>query len=135
MEGVKYNMKKELEEKLFEKYPHLLRGRHYSIKENLLPFGIACGNGWFDLIDKTLAKIKEKDEEVLVTQIKEKYAELRIYVNEASLEVYDIIHEAEEKSRTVCERCGKHNAEVRSKGGWFKTLCDSCYAEWKRSWE
>jgi len=126
-------MKKELEEKLFEKYPKLLRGRNKSIKKNLLPFGIACDDGWYDLIDETLAKIKEKNEDVKVTQIKEKYGGLRVYISKGNDAIFDIIHEAEEKSASICEKCGSKDAERRSRGGWIKTLCKECNKDWQEN--
>lgn len=58
------------------------------------------------------------------TQVKEKYATLRLYMNMYSDEIDEIIHEAERKSAITCECCGEPG-ELRD-NGWYHTLCDDC---------
>jgi membrane-bound lytic murein transglycosylase D len=66
--------------------------------------------------------------EFSVSQIKEKFGELRIYTGalDAAVadQVYKIIDEAEIESGRTCEWCG-NPGKVRG-GGWIKTLCDNC---------
>lgn len=62
-----------------------------------------------------------KDAHIL--QIKEKWGGLRFYVD-ADMETLHFIDEMEEKSLTVCERCGEFGKLRR--GGWVLTLCDKC---------
>lgn len=58
------------------------------------------------------------------SQVKEKYGELRFYMTSATDEMYELIDEAEEKSRYICETCG---APGSTRGtGWLTTLCDDC---------
>ena len=41
-------MKKELEDKLFEKNPKIFRQKELSSQETAMCWGITCGDGWFD---------------------------------------------------------------------------------------
>ena len=96
------------------------------------------GEGWVTLCARTFEKIVEayvKHDVDLsrfaLTQIKEKFGGLRIYLGgmETGLfeDVNDIVENAETESYTICEKCGKPG-EPR-KGGWIKTLCDECATE------
>jgi predicted HicB family RNase H-like nuclease len=70
-------------------------------------------------------------------QVKEKFGGLRFYMTSGTDEIYNLISEAEAKSRETCEECGKPGEE-RSMP-WIRTLCDSCYENWgeirKKRWE
>ena len=81
------------------------------------------GEGWKDLIERCFNVCVEND--VSVTQVKEKFGGLRFYVGSALPAVYDVIDECERLSYTICERCGE--AGKPREGGWIKTLCDGCH--------
>lgn len=74
-------MKKELQEKLYSKYPHLFKQKDLSVKESCMAWGLECDIGWYDLIDKACSKIVEIDIEkrMQFTQIKEKFGTIRMY--------------------------------------------------------
>lgn len=59
-----------------------------------------------------------------VIQVKEKFGELRFYVNYGSDKIYDLIEEAEEKSAEICEICGKPGK--LNEGNWLRTRCKNC---------
>lgn len=86
------------------------------------------GPGWSDLIEAIYDRLPE---DVYISQIKEKFGGLRFYVYGINDELFDFICEMEEKSYTVCEKCGEPG-KVRDTS-WIKTLCDEHYEEWKRS--
>jgi hypothetical protein len=107
-------------------------------------FGIECENGWFDLLDETFSKIqKHLDEnqnlEFDIEQIKEKYGTLSIYYHGGDDFIERVIRDAEKKSSTICEVCGKPGKlcsrgfdieydkgkfyKVSNGKGWLKTLC------------
>ena len=44
-------MKKELDEALVKKYPHIFKDRFRSPQETLMCFGFECGDGWYNIID------------------------------------------------------------------------------------
>jgi hypothetical protein len=102
--------------------------------DNLMVFGFECGSGWFKLIEETFDRIKEYletnhpeiDSNIFqITQVKEKYGRLIIYVSSSVEEVYDILSRAERASMTICEICGKPGKLVKY-NGWYLTRCDKC---------
>jgi hypothetical protein len=115
-------------------------------------FGFECGDGWFDIIwrlAEDLEKIEKKELaetpidrqakqslqngypwRLRVHQVKEKFGTLRFYVDSATDEIFERIHQAETESETICELCGK-SGRLRS-GGWVRTLCDKCEEERKK---
>ncbi len=107
-----------------------------SLQNNLMAFGFMCGEGWHPLIMDALGKIQKiVDEEgldVRVTEIKEKYGGLRIYLDSYTDEIQTIIDAAEEKSLTTCEVCGKE-AKQHIVNGWVCTRCDICLGERKQN--
>lgn len=94
-------------------------------------FGIECEKGWFPLIQPIVDYIdkfnedKPDDEKIYITQIKEKYGTLRIYVSHGTEELFNMIDEAEDKSASICEFCGS-NVNVGQTTGWIMTICHDC---------
>ena len=43
-------MKKELQDKLFEKYPKLYRQKDLDKTQTAMCWGISCGSGWYNII-------------------------------------------------------------------------------------
>lgn len=127
-------MDNELQQKIFEAFPHLYRNRHLSMKETCMCWGITCGNGWFDLLYKLSSDIDEHlkycsqafRDEFAVEQVKEKFGTLRFYTTITNDAIEQFIDEAEEASYYTCEDCGDTNTAKIRKGGWIRTLCDSC---------
>lgn len=56
-------------------------------------------------------------------QVKQKYGELRFYMNHSTVEMDEAIEKAEEESRQTCERCGKEG-ELCDDRGWWTTVCE-----------
>ena len=115
------NVKDEITKKsLLEQYEKV--GSYYPIA-----FGFECDDGWVDLLDELMEKLKEFDKlkSINIHQIKEKYGGLRFYTNYSyNEELYNIIKEFEEKSYTICEICGKE-AVICKSGNWYKTVCEN----------
>ena len=103
---------------------------------DLFELNFECGKGWYPLLEELSDKIdamfrdkypKEmKDFQVL--QVKEKFGTLRYYVSSAPDEIYDLIHEYEDKSDTTCELCGK-TGKLTERHMWLQTLCEECFNE------
>lgn len=77
-------MRAELESLLYQRYPQIFMYRHLPPEVHGLKWGIACGDGWFVLIDALCAEIQwQMDNEdmrpVYATQVKEKFGSLRFY--------------------------------------------------------
>ncbi|MHA1874051.1 MAG: hypothetical protein ACTSVB_08050 [Candidatus Heimdallarchaeaceae archaeon] len=73
-----------LEKKLFKKYPKLFRQKDLPMDQTAMCWGIQCGDGWYDLIDKVCeylqSMIKWNDwPQIEFNTVKEKYGTLRIY--------------------------------------------------------
>jgi hypothetical protein len=120
-------MDKELEKKLVEKYPTVFKEYGGDMRHTCMAWGIACGDGWYDIIDDLCSKLEPLG--VVAAQIKEKFGGLRFYTNPIDEdvswdEVHNHIHEAERKSYETCEKCGKPGKTIG--GGWVVTLCDEC---------
>jgi hypothetical protein len=99
--------------------------------------GVACGAGWFYILDKLCANIqnhidwKNKSEvvvpQVTIDQIKEKFGCLRFYYSGGDEYISGMVTLAESMSGVTCEECGSIG-KYRS-GGWIRTLCDTHEAE------
>ena len=99
-------------------------------------FGIAVNDGWYDIIDKMCEKLDMMGK-VEFLQIKEKFGQLRVYIQRDTDDSYednlksaicrDIVYMAEFTSGNVCEFCGKYGkTRPASETGWIKTVCDPC---------
>ncbi|KKN60313.1 hypothetical protein LCGC14_0533630 [marine sediment metagenome] len=51
-------MKKELENKLFEKYPAIFRQKDLPMSKTCMCWGISCGDGWNNLLDTLCSQIE-----------------------------------------------------------------------------
>jgi hypothetical protein len=131
-------MKKELQNKLFEKYPKIFKQRELDRTVTAMCYGIACGDGWYALIDTMCGNIKNQmenanrnkpEEEHVVceaTQVKEKWGGLRFYVQGSDDFIDGIIDLAESMSYRICSQCGNASMPNEKKRGWIYTLCDNC---------
>lgn len=80
-------------------------------------------NGWTDLMLELHTQLVAVSPNFAYAQIKQKFAELRVYVSGASPEARDLIRAAEHRSRTICEVCGEPGKPCVSKGGWYRVFC------------
>ncbi len=139
-------MRVELEEKLVKEFPFLEENSEQLEEDKInnlyLAFGCECDDGWYELLKEMFQEVVNRYEaaglpvDLEVLQIKEKFAELRVYYsfkqgnNQADQELRDdidkIIETYENKSNTICENCGAEG-ELRKAGYRMKTLCAQCY--------
>lgn len=145
-------MKKELQEKLFKSYPAIFRQKDLDRTVTAMCYGIACGDGWYDLIDQLCGEIQNQVDNVnrnrrnklklsartLVpvnfeeitceaTQVKEKFGGLRFYVEGGDEYISGAIAMAESLSYQICTECGcKSDVDTQKNRGWIYTLCKSC---------
>ncbi len=125
-------MEKELQNKLFEKYPKILT-----------EVTIDTGDGWYWLIDNLCDQLQreidnvvsnyshfkenaQKRPQIIAVQVKEKFGRLRFYVRSAADEQYAIIDFAESLSFVICENCGSLENIEQTKKGRIQSLCDKC---------
>jgi hypothetical protein len=126
-------MSPELDKQLCKKYPVLFAQRNGSPQETAMCWGFDCGDGWYDLINFLCAHIQNHivygrggdAPQVVVMQVKEKFGELRFYVDGGDEYIIGLITMAESMSRRICEICG--NKGKNRNDGWITTRCDSCH--------
>jgi len=120
-------MREELEKKLFDEFP-LLYNRSESTS-----FGFECGDGWYEIIRELSKKLyplvevshtipNELDMYPTASQVKEKFGELRFYMNSATDDMYDLINHYEDVSGKVCEVCGSPGGIDYSEK-WLSARC------------
>lgn len=89
--------------------------------------GFSVGPGWVPIVFMALEKMKAAGWDCELGQVKEKFGGLRIYTDGIqSLEITDIIHEAEAIAAQTCEDCG--GPGVLNGGSWLRTVCAECGA-------
>jgi hypothetical protein len=115
-------MNAKLQERLYIDFPNLFENAKLGPMHSAMCFGCECGDGWYDILRDLCLKIKDTDTKFV--QIKEKFGTLRVYVWNATDEVYAEIDKAEALSAKTCEQCGAPG--VTRGGGWIQTLCDTC---------
>lgn len=133
----------EKQEAIFAKYPLLFDGRRDpGTPKWAIRHGIACEDGWHDIIDRLCARIVEMAEAdrvgVKVHQIKEKFGHLCFYVGKdwRSLGgpdhdgITEAIAAAVREADTTCEFCGAGDAALTMKFRWIRTLCPPCTEEY-----
>jgi hypothetical protein len=80
---------------------------------------------WSDkasFIKREEREVPELVEQVVATQIKEKFGTLRFYYNGGDEYISGLVAMADSMSGRICEDCGKPGK--RTSGGWIRTLCD-----------
>jgi len=103
-------MKQELDDALCAKYPRIFEQRNWDKMDTCMCWGFECGDGWYDLIDNLCRSLQDYSnahrpeiKQVVATQVKSKFGELRFYV-EGGDDVTDwMISFAERLSSTIKE--------------------------------
>ncbi|NDD85608.1 hypothetical protein EB118_07910 [bacterium] len=123
-------MNRELQNKLFEKYPNQFKNLKY----------IECGDGWYEIVSRCCEVIQNyidysaKNGKVIDfywSQIKEKFGFLRAYNYGADDYVRGVVTMAETMSGCVCEYSGNkgklRNRKIKDDEvvlAWMKVLSD-----------
>jgi hypothetical protein len=97
-------------------------------------FGAKVGKGWVPLIEPIIERVRELNKagaNVKISQIKEKWGSLTIYFDSAPEELWEMAHEAAEKSMMICEHCGAP-ATLTEVNGWLYTRCPDCLEKLRR---
>ena len=82
-----FKMHRDLQETLYEKYDKLFRQRNLSPSETCMCWGIAIGDGWYDIIDELCYRIQtyvvhHNIKQPEFSQIKSKFGKLVIYMDD-----------------------------------------------------
>lgn len=72
-----------LDKQLCKKYPVIFQHRHGDMKETCMCWGMSCGDGWYNLLDRLCEELttvsKDSGLIIIADQVKEKFAGLRFY--------------------------------------------------------
>ncbi len=143
-------MDKKLEDKLFKKYKSIFQERKNSPKETCMCWGIATGNGWYQMIDNLCAFLmniqkNHKELKIVASQVKQKWGTLRFYykilgmpklLKDETLEdrqqrMSKLVHYIDGAidycfylSGSTCEDCGAP-ATIQTKG-YVSNICEPC---------
>src|SRR2546422_9791583 len=124
-----HTMHAEQTARLLTAFPHLYRGRHLPLTENLMSWGFQCGDGWFALLYQVSQQLTDYASshpavhEVIAVQVKEKFGTLRFYVRGADAHIQALIDAVEVQSAQLCELDGTPG-RLRVRQGHYQTLCD-----------
>jgi hypothetical protein len=143
-------MNKDLTAQMYGKYPKIFKDKDAPMTQSLVCFGFEFGDGWHGLIDDACAKLQLiadlGGDQIVATQMKEKFAGLRFYVQHTPPEdvapvlpeeqrallsdiIDDVISRAESKSYHTCEDCGEYLNETFIHHGWHYALCSEHVAD------
>lgn len=102
----------------------------------LLPyeeFGLEMSEGWHKLVQPILKYVaaynkgKPYCEQMIIEQIKSKFATLRVHIHNTNKKVNELIKIAEVEADQTCEICGsKHDIGLVS-NGWITVECRGCF--------
>lgn len=143
-------MRQELDKALCEKYPLIFQDRHGDPMSTLMCFGFEHGDGWYQILDSLCAQIqhhidwshknmqwdmdwnqkhpeeqreiRQPVDQVVATQIKEKFGGLRFYYDGGDDAISGMVRMAESWAAHTCEICGAPG-KLRGRG-WMYTACD-----------
>lgn len=132
------------EEKLIKKH-YILQVERINLSKPIRQFypfegfGIECGEGWYNILDKLCTKIEsyldknlEEKKAFKILQIKQKFGGLRFYTSFSCAEIQKYIGIAEKESYKTCEVCGEPG-EYNVLGFYILTLCKKCIENRKKS--
>ena len=78
-------MNKELQQKLYDKYPLIFAEKDLPMDQTCMCWGIDCGDGWYELLDALCSELTNLHHNtgliVKACQVKEKFGTLRFYTN------------------------------------------------------
>jgi hypothetical protein len=83
-------------------------------------------SGWYPLIKDLITDLINLGWNKEITQVKEKFGTLRLYINEGTDDIHRRIANAENESNIICEVTGQPG-KLRNDLPWWKTLCDEEY--------
>ena len=129
-------MKRELEDCLMKDFPKVYHKRCMTRRENCMPFGFECRDGWFDLIKQATESLNveimkfspAEQRSYFVSRVYEKDGVLNIDMPNHTESMTMIIYTTRDRSQTICEECGKEGSCCQL-GDFKSTFCENCFLE------
>lgn len=117
----------------FEALAHEERKKRYPTVLADVTCGFYCPPGWLPRVE-LLCDLLERLGGVQCQQVKEKFGGLRFYFRADTPEKYAeasaLVHACEAVCSAVCLYCGGPGKLLGT--GWWRTLCDSCDADYRQ---
>ena len=88
-------------------------------------WGKETPQGWDKIVDPLIEKLNKA--KLPIAQIKEKFAGLRVYLDQNTEQSDEWIRQAEEECSYTCMVCGEEGK--KRGGGWLVVLCDEHHLE------
>lgn len=79
--------------------------------------------GWHELYRETVTAIHDIDPALNVRDAKQKFGELRIYLDYYDPQASDVIKASIAQSKEMCEECGAAAQLMHTATGYYATLC------------
>lgn len=100
------------EDPIIAKHPALFEGC----------FDFTPPKGWRGIVEALCDKLALTG--CTVSQVKEKFGGLRVYLDNGTDAALAAVRDAEAQAARTCERCGADGA--KRSGSWLRTLCEGC---------
>lgn len=105
-------MKRELEDALRARWPGIFADLYGDPEQTGLAYGLACGDGWYQLIDLTCGALQREADiydgpQPVATQVKEKLGTMRFRIKQPSERQRAVLAFAQDLSTAICEKCGE----------------------------
>jgi len=121
-------------QELYQKYPkifELMEDGYYAISSDI-PDGwiknvdllCECIQGYINNINNNNKHLPPVSQ-VVVEQVKEKFAELRFYYQGGDKRVEGMVELAETLCKHTCMECGKEGKQI-NRNHWLSVYCDEC---------
>ena len=115
---------------LYKRFPSVLSGPIYP----------EVADGWTSLVEDFLDEMEQasrsfKEGAILVTDIKEKFGAMRIYVeyhlrDEDIVDLEKIVSKYEKLSARTCSYCGDEDHKMHERRGyWDVIICEECFSK------
>ena len=126
----------DLDDRLFKKYPDLLRQLKKS--GSYMSYGIMCDSGWEFLLDTLFQHIqtyvnRNKLPQPEIGGIKEKWGNLVIFIDVEDDLIRGMVSHTMFLSRFYCEECGTTKNVGTTTKGWLRVRCINCVRDIKQT--
>ncbi|KAF2497048.1 hypothetical protein BU16DRAFT_347857 [Lophium mytilinum] len=119
-------MRDDLTQALYHDFPVLYK---------CMSWGFQNGDGWYEIIRRLSISISNivasaslEPSEFTVSEVKEKFGLLRVYISNTNNAIQDAIYQSVQESSRTCEKCGGPGVQS-ARGGWIRASCEPCEAE------
>jgi hypothetical protein len=98
------------------------------------------GKGWYPIVYNfcvRLQQARDAGHQISISQVKEKFATLRIYISPTQIsddeldKIYAYLSDCETQAAKTCENCGSTEEVTQDSGRsfWIKNYCKKCHEE------